>query len=139
MAHPWHHALRSAKLFGGKPEDYLPIHNWFDESKAHLADIRHRALRHHSEGIFLCERLFGVVIRNSNDREVPTRLIGEQHIKDDLGWIPTVKDWLVNLRIEPWMSRTEFRPSRDGIGGAPEERPVEPRSTDASPQRQEIS
>lgn len=115
MAHPWHHALRSAKLFGGKAEDYLPVHHWFDESKAHLPDLRHRALRHHTEGIFLCEKLFGVVIRNSASKDVPTRLVGEQHVKDDLGWIPTVKDWLVNLRLEPWMGRTPFRPSRDGL------------------------
>ncbi|MDB5301046.1 MAG: hypothetical protein JWO87_2709, partial [Phycisphaerales bacterium] len=46
VAHPFHHALRSVKLFGGKPEDYLAIHQWFDESKAHLPDLRHRALRH---------------------------------------------------------------------------------------------
>ena len=23
MAHPWHHAVRSAKLFGGKPEELV--------------------------------------------------------------------------------------------------------------------
>jgi hypothetical protein len=28
MAHPLKHAESSAKKFGGKPEDYLPIHNW---------------------------------------------------------------------------------------------------------------
>jgi hypothetical protein len=38
MAHPLKHAESSAKKFGGKPDDYLPIHNWFDESKAFLAD-----------------------------------------------------------------------------------------------------
>ncbi len=119
MAHPYHHALRSVKLFGGKPEDYQAIHNWFDESKAHIADLRHRALRHHTEGIFLCERIFGVTIKNADGKEVPTRLVGEQHVKDDLGWIPTVKDWLINLKIEPWMIRTSFRPSRDGIDAEP--------------------
>jgi hypothetical protein len=113
MAHPYHHAVRSAKLFGGRPEDYLAVHNWFDESKAHFVDLRHRALRHHTEGIFLCERLLGVTVTNADGREVPTRLVGEQHVKDDLGWVPTVKDWLVNLRLEPWMTRTPFRPSRD--------------------------
>jgi len=113
VAHPYHHALRSVKLFGGKAEDYQAIHNWFDESKAHLPDFRHRALRHHSEGIFLCERLFGVTIRNADGKEVPVRQVGEQHVRDDLGWIPTVKDWLVNLQIQPWMGRTPFRPSRD--------------------------
>jgi hypothetical protein len=45
MAHPLKHAQNSARKFGGKPEDYLPIHNCFDESKAFLADFRHRALR----------------------------------------------------------------------------------------------
>jgi len=113
MAHPYHHALRSAKLFGGKPEDYLAIHNWFDESKAFLPDLRHRALRHHSEGIFLCERIHGVTIPNADGKQIPVRLIGEQHVKDDLGWIPTVKDWLENLQVQPWMGRTPFRPSRD--------------------------
>jgi hypothetical protein len=116
MAHPYHHAVRSSKLFGGRPEDYLAVHSWFDESKAHLPDLRHRALRHHSEGIFLCERLLGVTIKNSDGRDVPVRLIGEQHVKDDLGWIPTVKDWLSNLKLEPWMGRTPFRPTRDGYG-----------------------
>jgi hypothetical protein len=27
MAHPLKHAQNSARKFGGKPEDYLPIHN----------------------------------------------------------------------------------------------------------------
>ncbi|MEL7362363.1 MAG: hypothetical protein AAFN13_09840 [Bacteroidota bacterium] len=113
MAHPYHHAVRSTRLFGGEPEDYLDIHAWFDESKAHLADVRHRALRHHSEGIFLCERLFGVTLVNSEGRTVPVRLIGEQHVKDDLGWIPTVKDWLQHLTMQPWMGRTPFKPMRE--------------------------
>jgi hypothetical protein len=65
MAHPLVHAESSAKRFGGKLEDYLAIHNWFDESKAYFVDFRHRALRHHAEGIFLAERLFGIAIRNS--------------------------------------------------------------------------
>ena len=42
MAHPLKHAQSSARKFGGRAEDYLPIHNWFDESKAFLGDFRHR-------------------------------------------------------------------------------------------------
>ena len=53
MAHPFKHAESSARKFGGKAEDYLAIHNWFDESKSFFTDFRHRALRHHAEGIFL--------------------------------------------------------------------------------------
>lgn len=118
MAHPWHHSVRSAKLFGGSPEDYLPVHNWFDESKAFVPDMRHRALRHHSEGIFLCEKILGTTLKNSDGRDVPVRLVGEQHVKDDLGWIPTVKDWLINLHIAPWMTRTPFKPMSEVTGSA---------------------
>ena len=74
MAHPLRHAENSARKFGGKAEDYLPIHNWFDESKAFFPDFRHRALRHHAEGIFLAERLFGVAIVNSDGKQVPVRI-----------------------------------------------------------------
>ena len=56
MAHPYHHALSSVRKWGGTVEDYLSVHNWFDGSKQILADFRHRALRHHAEGIFLAER-----------------------------------------------------------------------------------
>jgi hypothetical protein len=53
MAHPYHHALSSVKKWGGEVSDYLPLHSWFDQSKAIEADFRHRALRHHAEGIFM--------------------------------------------------------------------------------------
>lgn len=95
MAHPYHHSVSSARKFGGKPEDYQAIHDWFDETKAHFADWRHRAARHHSLGIFWCEQKFGTTIRNSEGKEVPVRLVGEQHCREDLGWIPSLKDWLV--------------------------------------------
>ena len=104
MAHPYHHAVASVKKWGGQVSDYLPIHAWFDESKAFLADFRHRALRHHAEGIFLCEKVFGVTITNSNGRAVPVRWIGEQHVKEDLGRIPTAADWLHCIRPERWMN-----------------------------------
>ena len=103
MAHPYHHAISSARKWGGVPEDYQKIHDWFDESKAHMADFRHRALRHHTEGIFMAERIFGVTIVNSAGRVVPVRYIGEQHVKEDLGRIPTVADWLSNIKTEGWM------------------------------------
>lgn len=103
MAHPYHHAISSARKWGGEPEDYQKIHDWFDESKAHMADFRHRALRHHTEGIFMAERIFGVTIVNSAGRVVPVRYIGEQHVKEDLGRIPTVADWLSNIKTEGWM------------------------------------
>jgi hypothetical protein len=103
MAHPYHHAISSSRKWGGKPEDYQSIHDWFDFSKSHMADFRHRALRHHSEGIFMAEKVFGVTITNSDGRVVPVRYIGEQHVQEDLGRIPTVADWLQRIDPEPWM------------------------------------
>ncbi len=105
MAHPYHHALSSARKFGGKAEDYQAIHDWFDESKKMYAHWRHRALRHHAEGIFMCERVFGTTVRNSVGKNVPVRLIGEQHVTEDLGFIPTVQDWFRNLNHQTWMTR----------------------------------
>ena len=103
MAHPLFHANSSARKYGGKPDDYLAIHNWFDESKSYMGDVRHRALRHHAEGIFLCEKMFGVSITNSDGREVPVRFIGEQHVIEDLGRIPSVSDWLSEMTMKAWM------------------------------------
>jgi hypothetical protein len=88
MAHPLGHAKNSARKFGGIAEDYLSIHQWFDQSKAMFADCRHRSLRHHTEGIFLAECIFGVTIQNSQGKDIPVRYIGEQHVREDLGRIP---------------------------------------------------
>ena len=91
---------------GGKPEDYTAIHDWFDATKEQFADARHRALRHHSQGIFEAERVFGHTITNSDGKQVPVRYIGEQHVKEDCGGrIPTVADWFRNITMEPWMNR----------------------------------
>jgi hypothetical protein len=103
MAHALEHAKNSARKFGGLAEDYLPIHEWFDASKALLADFRHRSLRHHAEGIFLAERIFGITIRNSQGKDIPVRYIGEQHVREDLGRIPSFQDWAIRITLEPWM------------------------------------
>jgi len=110
MAHPFEHAQSSAKRFGGTPEDYLAIHRWFDESKAFFPDFRHRALRHHAEGIFLCERIFGVAIINCEGQQVPVRYVGEQHVREDLGRIPTAQDWLSQIKPARWMYGHRFGP-----------------------------
>lgn len=114
MAHPLHHAQSSARKFGGKPDDYLAIHQFFDESKGYHADFRHRALRHHAEGIFLAERVFGVAITNSDGRQVPVRFIGEQHVKEDLGFIPSVSDWMRCMKPRPWMTSNARKGPKEG-------------------------
>ncbi len=106
MAHSYHHAVSSARKWGGAPDDYQSIHDWFDSSKAILADFRHRALRHHAEGCWMAETIFGVTITNSVGRIVPVRLIAEQHIVEDLGRVPSFADWVRCIKPEPWMGRT---------------------------------
>ena len=105
MAHSYHHAVSSARKFGGIPADYQAVHDWIDGSKQIIADFRHRALRHHAEGCFAAEALFGTTLTNSAGREIPVRLIAEQHILEDLGRIPSCADWVRNIRPEPWMGR----------------------------------
>lgn len=135
MANPYHHALSSVKQYGGIVEDYQAIHDWFDKSKAQRADPLHRALRHHSEGIFTCEEVFGNTITLSTcarcgrteerhvwvsgavllppsecvsfkPKVIPTRWIGEQHVREDLGFIPTANQWLDGIPMQPWMTRS---------------------------------
>lgn len=115
MANPYHHALSSVKKFGGKPQDYQAIHDWFDESKSMYADPRHRALRHHAEGIFMCEKIFGNIITNSDGKEIPVRWIGEQHVMEDLGRIPSIQDWYSQIVSTTWMQRGAQRLSKTVI------------------------
>jgi hypothetical protein len=116
MAHPYHHALSSVRQWGGAVSDYQPIHDWFDGSKMIVADFRHRALRHHAEGIFMAETIFGSTITNADGRVVPVRWIGEQHVREDLGRIPSFADWVKAIRPEPWMGRGHGVKDVDGSG-----------------------
>ena len=40
MAHPYHHALSGVSKWGGSADDYIRIHDWFDESKMIIADFQ---------------------------------------------------------------------------------------------------
>lgn len=144
MAHSYHHAVSSARRYGGSPDDYLALHAFMDSSKAAWADQRHRAVLHHSFGIYLAEQVFGlqeevrilrallariprwlqrllglripsmtpVTITASSGKQVPIRLLAEQHIVEDCGFIPTVEQYLGELPRKPWMSRGAAKLSR---------------------------
>lgn len=108
MSNSFYHARSSARKWGGEPEDYIAIHEWIDASKAHFGDARHRALRHHTEGCWEAERVFGLTItvkkkRSSVEVRVPVREIAEQHVFEDLGYIPSLADWLKNMELKTWM------------------------------------
>ena len=100
---PLIHANNSVRKWGGVVEDYIPIHDFFDSSKQCVADVRHRALLHSAFGIFMVERVFGTYITNSDGKKISVRDIGEQHVIEDMGFIPTVDKWLGNMTIQEWM------------------------------------
>ena len=112
MSKPWIHAKNSARKFGGKPEDYISIHNLMDSSKGAIGDNRHRCLTHNSWFISAdgpLEKIFGVVIKNSDGKDVSVRDIGEQHILEDYGmrFIPTPQDYLQEMEIKGWMNNSK--------------------------------
>lgn len=105
---PYYHAKISAQRFGGIPEDYMKIHNFMDSSKAHLADSRHRIFLHNSYGIWLAEQVCGNIVDGkrtsyitiSDGRKIQIRDIAEQHVLDDLGYIPTMEECVRNVPID---------------------------------------
>lgn len=129
----WYHAKASAKKYGGHPNQYIDIHEFIDSSKRIVGDVRHRSMYHHTEGVWLCQRIFGRTIQVGGKyvpqeinyitentepsitgpnleiidygpiREIPVRLIAELHIMQDLGWIPSPSDYIKNMELQQWM------------------------------------
>ena len=118
MAKPYIHAKSSAKRYGGKPEDYEPIHAFLDSSKGAIADNRHRALTHNSwflanilerikfsnSGPETSDHRFPTIV-NSDGKQVSVRDIGEQHCLEDFGnkFIPSAQDYLQEIEYQAWM------------------------------------
>ncbi len=129
MSKPYVHAVSSAKKFGGKPEDYLDLHNFLDSSKACIADHRHRILSHHSWFLsVVLERVFGVNLTNSDGKLVSVREVGEQHVLEDFGGvIPSAADWLAEVEYQEWMGGKGRPPSHRKIEQKQNSRPVSTR------------
>lgn len=113
---PFLHAKISAKKFGGKWEDYIDLHDFIDHTKELLPDMRHRALLHNAFGCFMVEKLFGHVRVNSDGKEYSPRDVAECHIVEDLGFLPTVQDYLQHMPVIDWMygskKRNNYVPSK---------------------------
>ena len=106
------HSENSVKKWGGCVEDYLPIHEYLDQSKNVCADNRHRALTH--THFFINTALlpkFGSYIKiqtsNNKFKKVSVKDIAEKHIFEDFGFIPTPMDFLGEMEIKPWMNRAK--------------------------------
>lgn len=137
MAHSYHHAVSSARRFGGEADEYLELHSFMDSTKAAWGDQRHRAVLHNSFGIYLTEEIFGlreevrllrallqrvprwlqallrvrvpestpVTLTLRSGKQVPIRIVAEQHVIEDCGFIPTLADYLGEMPRQKWMYR----------------------------------
>lgn len=104
MAAPQVHAENSARKFGGKPKDYLDIHQFMDSSKSSFSDARHRTVTHN---IWFCvnviPKIFGEQRKNSDKKKYSTKDVAEMHCIEDMGYVPTIQDYLENMKITDWM------------------------------------
>lgn len=103
----WNHAVSAARKWGGDPEHYIAVEEFIDSSKKVLGDVRHRSIYHHTLGVWLCQEIFGrtlTIPKEHGSVEVPVRLVAERHILEDLGWLPSPKDYIDGMAIAPWMS-----------------------------------
>ena len=127
MAAAWTHAVSSARKWGGSPEEFLELHKWFDHTKNHHGDFRHRALRHHTQGIAECVLRFGDSLTLTSGKVIPLRWVAEQHVTEDLGFLPSLSDWLKGIKPEPWMCRSRklSQELEDADRAAEESRPQE--------------
>jgi hypothetical protein len=62
LINSWYHAVSASKKWGGHPDQYIEIEEFIDSSKKIIGDVRHRSVYHHTEGVWLCQRIFGRTI-----------------------------------------------------------------------------
>ena len=63
----------------------------------------------------MLETIFGPTISLSTGRVIPTRWVGEQHVQQNLGFIPSFADWMRAIPASAWIGRAgrlEARPHR---------------------------
>jgi hypothetical protein len=66
LGKPLQHAQNNVSKYGGKVEDYLPIHELMDISKSGLGDKRHRAIFHNATAVYtIIPKIFGSILTNS--------------------------------------------------------------------------
>lgn len=63
----------------------------------------------------MLETLFGETLVNADGRVVPVRLVGEQHVREDLGSIPSFADWARLITPQAWMLRGNPLDGAEGV------------------------
>ncbi len=102
------HSNRSANMFGGSPENYLPIHEIIDWQKLFVTPLVFgRFFLHHVDiGLPIIESIFGKGLSVTKTPmklfkyHTEVRYVFLQHIFEDFGGIVTFKNhWLPSFRI----------------------------------------
>lgn len=115
---PIHHAMVSARLFGGNVYDYVDIHTKFDLSKSALGDMRHRAALHSVDhGGAVMEKLYA----NATWPGATTRDLIQQHMDDDQGFQVTLDDWLASSDVPIMISTMPKNPKHAAFLDSPAE------------------
>ena len=107
MANPLIHSKSSVKRWGGKVEDYLPIHELIDSPKATMNNNSARLLTHNTWFAYtIIPKIFGYNIINSEGKSVDSVDIAMLHIAEDfrMKFVPTPQDYLKHLEVQAWMS-----------------------------------
>ena len=107
MANPLIHSKSSVKRWGGKVEDYLPLHILLDSPKSTMNNNTSRMLTHNTWFIYeIIPKVFGYNIVNSDGKSVDTVDIARMHVAEDFRYkgIPTPQDYLQHMEIQPWMN-----------------------------------
>ena len=101
------HSKSSVKRWGGKVEDYLPIHELLDSPKATMNNNSARLLTHNTWFAYtIIPKIFGYNIINSDGRSVDSVDIAMLHIAEDfrMKFVPTPQDYLQHMQVQPWMN-----------------------------------
>lgn len=107
MANPMIHSKSSVKRWGGKPEDYLAIHELIDSPKATMNNNSSRALTHNTWFAYtIIPKIFGYNITNSDGKSVDTVDIAMLHIAEDfrMKFVPTPQDYLKHMEVQAWFN-----------------------------------
>jgi len=107
MANPLIHSKSSVKRWGGKVEDYLPIHELIDSPKMSMNNNSSRLLTHNTWfAYYIIPKIFGYNITNSDGKSVDSVDIAMLHIAEDfrMKFVPTPQDYLKHLEVQSWMN-----------------------------------
>jgi hypothetical protein len=105
MAKPYIHAEASVRRYGGKVEDYLPLHELMDSSKIAFPSNSHRTLTHNSWfAKVIIPKCFGDYIVNSAGKRISSEQLALDHIQEDFGgrFVPSVQDYLEHITPQTW-------------------------------------